>query len=85
MCIDVEGLNNPTASRITAPLLSQAVCHWSCCCRIQAVASGPAKAASQASGSEKDGASSVGDGQSSMSASSEVGSVFEGLLICWFS
>ncbi|KAI7846027.1 hypothetical protein COHA_000564 [Chlorella ohadii] len=41
--------------------------------QIQAVASGPAKAASQASGSEKDGASSVGDGQSSMGASSEGG------------
>lgn len=36
------------------------------------MASGPIKAASQASGSEKDGASSVGDGQSSMGASSEV-------------
>ncbi|PRW21106.1 flagellar associated membrane [Chlorella sorokiniana] len=41
--------------------------------QIQAVASGPVKAASQASGSEKDGASSIGDGQSSMGASSEGG------------
>lgn len=43
------------------------------------MASGPIKAASQASGSEKDGASSVGDGQSSMGASSEVWGCAAGL------
>ena len=61
-------------ARLRRCLLStSSACPTHCPCRIQAVASGPGKAASQASGSEKDGASSIGDGQSSMGGSSEVG------------